>query len=112
MKIAIPITDGKLSSHFGHCERFAVFSVKMDQGLIKSRDNLLPPRHEPGVLPRWLHELGVNVIIAGGMGSRAKDLFLQDEITVVLGAGAEDPERLIEAYLGGELETGPNTCDH
>ena len=36
---------------------------------------LVPPPHEPGVLPGWLHHLGADVIIAGGMGQRAISLF-------------------------------------
>ena len=71
-----------------------------------------PPAHEPGALPRWLHEQGANVIIAGGMGQRAQQLFAQNGITVVVGAPADQPEQLVAAYLSGTLETGENVCDH
>jgi ATP-binding protein involved in chromosome partitioning len=52
------------------------------------------------------------VIIAGGMGRRAQQLFAQNGITVVVGAPAETPEQLVSAYLSGTLETGGNLCDH
>ena len=79
---------------------------------IANRVDLTPPPHEPGVLPRWLHEQNVNVIIAGGMGQRAQQLFTQNDITVVVGASSAEPEELIGAYLQGTLEVGNNACDH
>ena len=76
------------------------------------RKTLRPPPHEPGVLPRWLHEQGVNVVVAGGMGQRAYQLFAQNDIKVIVGAPASDPDDIVAAYLAGTLETGENVCDH
>jgi len=73
---------------------------------------LIPPPHEPGVLPRWLHEQGATHIIAGGMGRRAQDLFAQNGIRVIVGAPAGAPEELAAAYLAGTLVAGENVCDH
>jgi ATP-binding protein involved in chromosome partitioning len=112
MKIAIPLVQEKLSLHFGHCDQFAIFEVDIDSKTIVSRNDETPPAHEPGVLPKWLHELGVNVIIAGGMGQRAHQLFTQNDIKVVTGAQSETPENLVSAYLQDALVTGENICDH
>jgi len=112
MRIAIPLFEGKLSQHFGHCEQFAIIDTDGAAGGIAKREDLTPPPHEPGVLPRWLGGIGVNVIIAGGMGQRAQQLFAQSGIEVVVGAGPESPERLVSAYLDKTLETGANLCDH
>ena len=112
MKIAIPLAQGKLTLHFGHCEQFAIIDVNDESKEIANRVDLTPPPHEPGVLPRWLHEQNVNVIIAGGMGQRAQQLFTQNDITVVVGASSAEPEELIGAYLQGTLEVGNNACDH
>jgi predicted Fe-Mo cluster-binding NifX family protein len=73
---------------------------------------ITPPPHEPGLLPRWLHEQGATVIIAGGMGQRAQGLFAENGIKVVVGAPAEAPDALVRAYLDGTLKTGGNVCDH
>jgi ATP-binding protein involved in chromosome partitioning len=73
---------------------------------------MTPPAHEPGVLPQWLHEQGANMIIAGGMGQRAQQLFAQAGIQVVCGAGALAPRELVKKYLDGTLVTGDNICDH
>ena len=83
------MTQCNLSTHFGHCEQSALFDVDSDAASVRSPRLLAPPAHEPGVLPRWLHEQGADVIITGGMGARAQSLFAQNNITVVLGAPAE-----------------------
>ncbi|MFP4106163.1 MAG: NifB/NifX family molybdenum-iron cluster-binding protein [Phycisphaerae bacterium] len=112
MKIAIPIADGKLCMHFGHCQQFALVSVDTESQSIQSIDYLTPPPHEPGVLPRWLYQQGAEMIIAGGMGQRAQSLFTQNGVEVVVGAPAAEPEAIVQAYLADELEAGKNVCDH
>ncbi len=112
MKIAIPTADGRLAMHFGHCEQFAIIEVDDQTHAVESKETLTPPPHEPGVLPRWLHEQGVNVIIAGGMGQRAQQLFQSNDIRVVVGAPAETPGKLVESFMAENLETGVNLCDH
>ena len=72
----------------------------------------VPPPHEPGVLPKWLSELGVTHVIAGGMGGRAQALFTASNITVVTGAPVEDPQVLVKAWLANSLTTGENACSH
>lgn len=112
MRIAVPVTSGVLSSHFGHCEEFMLFDVDGDGKTIGSTQVLTPPPHEPGTFPKWLHEQGATLIIAGGMGSRAQSLFDQNDIRVVVGASASDPTALVRAFLDGSLATGANVCDH
>jgi len=110
MKFAIPLAEGKLTAHFGHCQQFALVEVEDNQ--IKNKATLVPPPHEPGVLPKWLHDQGANVIIAGGMGARALELFAQNNIQVIVGASALTPEELVKQYLDNTLQTGGNVCDH
>lgn len=108
MKFAIPLADGKLTAHFGHCQQFAI--IEADNERIQSKAFVLPPPHEPGVLPRWLQELGAQVVIAGGMGHRAIELFTQAGIKVVTGAPVAAPETLVASYLNNTLESGANLC--
>ena len=110
MKFAIPLAEGKLTAHFGHCQEFALVDVENKQ--IKNKQTMVPPPHEPGVLPRWLQRQGANVVIAGGMGARALDLFAQNGIKVLTGAPALAPEELVQHYLDNSLKTGANVCDH
>ena len=112
MKIAIPLADGKLCVHFGHCEVFAIVEVDEIAKEITCTNMLEPPAHQPGVLPAWLHEQGAEVIIAGGMGQRAQQLFTENDIEVVVGAPVRTAQELVAAYLAEALETGQNVCDH
>lgn len=112
VRIAVPVTDGLLSSHFGHCEIFALFDVDSQSNEIINRQDIQPPAHEPGLLPAWLKEKNADLIIAGGMGSRAQNLFAENGIRVVVGAPQNDPETVVKIYLEGTLETTDNLCDH
>jgi predicted Fe-Mo cluster-binding NifX family protein len=112
MKIAIPLTNGKISAHFGHCEQFAIVDVDVDRKEVKSSELLAPPAHEPGLLPRWLSELSVELVIAGGMGQRAQMLFNENNINLIVGATDNTTQELVEQYLNNQLESGRNICDH
>ncbi|MBP7831259.1 MAG: P-loop NTPase [Kiritimatiellae bacterium] len=112
MEIAIPVAEGKLCMHFGHCEQFALVDVDEKTKKVAGTQMLTPPPHEPGVLPRWLHEQGANIIIAGGMGQRAQSLFADNGIRVVVGAPTGAPSDLVASYLAGTLQSGANACDH
>jgi len=112
MKIAIPLTDGKLSAHFGHCQQFAVIVADPTTKKIGQQTLLTPPAHEPGVYPAWLAGQGATHIIAGGMGQQAQNLFARSGIEVVIGAPAEEPAMIVALFLEGKLETGSNLCDH
>lgn len=112
MRIAVPLAGGKLSMHFGHCERYAIVTVDTKTKTILKRDDIEAPPHEPGLLPPWLAGQGVNIIIAGGMGQRAQKLFAENGIQVIVGAPVEAPEKLVDDYLAGTLQTGNNLCDH
>lgn len=112
MRIAIPLASEKLTMHFGHCERFALVDVDLTTKTILRREDVDAPPHQPGLLPVWLAARGVNMIIAGGMGQRAQQLFADRGIEVIVGVAAETPERLVGDYLTGTLQAGENVCDH
>jgi len=107
---AIPMENGRLCAHFGHCQKFAIVETK-DNKIIKE-EFIDPPAHEPGVYPQFLAQQGVHIIISGGMGQRALDLFAQNNIKVCMGVNAETPSKLVELFLGDQLKTGENLCDH
>ena len=110
MRIAIPIAQGQLCLHFGHCEEFLMADIEDKK--IKNTSKVSPPPHAPGVIPQFLNEQNVDCIIAGGMGSRAQQFFNQYNIKVITGAQGNDPLEIINAYLNGTLATGANVCDH
>ncbi|MDP8231504.1 MAG: NifB/NifX family molybdenum-iron cluster-binding protein [Candidatus Zophobacter franzmannii] len=109
-KIAIPTTSNALSAHFGHCEKFAIYNVEDNK--IVSTEMIAPPPHEPGSHPKFLRELGCEVIIGGGMGSRAQGLFADNNIEVFIGVPDQSLEELVQTYINGQMVSGGNLCDH
>ena len=112
MRYAIPVSGNMVSTHFGHSEHFAFIDVDEERKEILRQELVPSPGHQPGLLPEWLAEEGVSVVIASGMGSRAQNLFNQNRIEVVIGALESDPEKAVVSYLSGALATGDNICDH
>ena len=112
MRIDIHLVDGQLSMHFGHCERFALVDVDPIGKKILKREDIEAPQHQPGLLPGWLAERGANMIIAGGMGPRAMALLSEQGIQVIVGTQCDTPDRLVAAFISGELHVGENVCDH
>lgn len=112
MKIAIPVANGRLNMHFGHCETLALLDVDPALNSIIRREDVAAPPHEPGLLPRWLAARNVDLVITGGMGQRAQSLFAEQNIHVIIGAPAETPEVLVASFLNGTLHSGVNACDH
>jgi len=109
---AIPVAGGRSCMHFGHCEQFALLDVDTEGKEILNFRQVDAPPHQPGLLPRWLHEQGVNLVMAGGIGRRAQDIFAEQGIDLIVGVPAEPPEKLVRSYLDGTLRTGENVCDH
>ncbi|MFT5875125.1 MAG: putative Fe-Mo cluster-binding NifX family protein [Clostridium sp.] len=107
MKIAIA-SDGKnVSGHFGFCEGFTIYEVENDKTVSKSFT--ANPGHKPGFLPVFLKELNVNLIIAGGMGGTAQNLFNEKGIEVVVGAKGLS-EDVLQKYINGELKSTGSVC--
>lgn len=109
MKIGVARDGDQVSAHFGQCEGYMLFTV--EEGTIISREEVENPGHAPGVLPQLMADIGADLVIAGGMGPKAIDLFCEHGIDVILGAqGSLDD--VVERYLRGELEEGSNVCHH
>lgn len=109
-RVAIPLENGRLCSHFGHCQQFSIIDV--ENNAIVKEDLVTPPPHEPGLLPAWLAEKGVTHVIAGGMGQRALNLFAEQKINVAVGALPKSSKELVNDWLKNALVTGANACDH
>ncbi len=113
MIIAVPLCEGRFTSHFGGADAFALYSVEGAGTAIDHREVAVPPEHGLGVFPMWLRNRGVTTVLAGGMGPRAAEIFLGQGIGVVLGAEGDDPEAMARAYLEGTLSTSGERChDH
>ena len=109
-KIAIPLENGVLCAHFGHCEQFAILEVVNNE--ITGINKITPPQHEPGLYPKWISEFGVTDVIAGGMGQKAITLFHAEQINVFVGAPADSAQELVADFLANKLSLNANYCNH
>lgn len=110
-KIAVPCDyTGILDAHFGHCKFFDLFEIEGE--IIISEEKVVPPPHEPGVLPKWLAEKGATDILAGGMGKRAIQIFNNHGVNVFVGAPQIKSRKLVEGYLDKSIDFSANYCDH
>ena len=109
VRVAISTDGDKVAAHFGRCQTYTI--VDIADGAIHNREVIPNPGHEPGFLPGYMAERGVNCIVAGGMGSRAQMLFNQHAIETIIGVSGAI-EETIQALLQGQLESGESTCEH
>lgn len=107
MKIAISTDGAMVSAHFGRCPSFTI--VEIDGESVVGRDVVENPGHHPGAIPKFLREMGVEYIIAGGMGRRASELFDGMGIEAVLGVSGSVDD-VIAKILDGTLEGGESLC--
>lgn len=107
IKIAVASEGKMVTGHFGHCESFIIFDTEKDK-IIKS-ESIPNPGHRPGFLPNFLNDIGVNVIISGGMGGGAVEIFNEKGIEVIVGARGNAQEA-VEAYLQGILKSTGSIC--
>jgi len=108
--IAIPMENGVLCAHFGHCQTFAI--VKVENSVITEINELVPPEHVPGLYPKWVAQFGVTDVIAGGMGQQAIMLFNQQNINAFVGAPMKNARELVNDFVADKLSLSANYCNH
>lgn len=107
MKISVACEGTNVAGHFGHCENFTIFETA--DGKIVSSNSIPNPGHRPGFLPNFLADMGAEVIISGGMGGGAVDIFNERNIEVIVGVTG-DAKQAVETYLRGELKSTGSIC--
>lgn len=107
IKIAVASENGMVTEHFGHCLNFNIFEAENNQ--IVNSKSIANPGHKPGFLPNFLNDQGVNVIISGGMGAGAIDIFNEKGIEVIVGARG-DAKNAAQQYLEGILKSTGSVC--
>jgi len=111
LKYAIPIYEGKLSSHFGQSTEFWLLDVD-DKGKVTKKQTLIVAPHSCGSLPSQLAEYGTQVVLAGGMGMGPRLAFQEAKIEVVVGVAEMDPEKAAVSHFKHTLKAGQNVCGH
>lgn len=108
MIIAVAKEGNEVSQHFGYCTGFEIFNIQ--NGEIKENNYSENPGHRPGFLPEFLAKKNVNVIISGGMGTSAQELFRKNNIKVIVGAKGDITD-IINKYINEELESTDEQCN-
>ncbi len=107
MKIAVATDQGMVAGHFGHCEGFTIYTIE-DNKIIE-KEFVPNPGHRPGFLPNYLSELGINIIIAGGMGGGALQIFDEKGIKAITGATGQ-VDGTVQRFLDGKLKSSGSIC--
>lgn len=121
MKIAVPARDNFVDGHFGHCEKFLIFSIDENKK-ITEEESIEPP---PGcgcksdIIPQ-LVEKGVTVLLAGNMGQGAVVKLQSSGINVVRGCAGE-VSKVVQLWTDGKIKDSgagcsghghDHTCEH
>ena len=104
--------ESPVSQHFGRCPYYVFIDLDENNQVTATSVVANPAiQHQPGDVPTFIHNQGVNVMIAGGMGLRAVDFFHQFGIDVATGASGTVKETL-ERWLKGDLYGDAPCNDH
>ncbi|MBN2502048.1 MAG: NifB/NifX family molybdenum-iron cluster-binding protein [Anaerolineales bacterium] len=101
--------DSRISHHFGRCPSYIL--VDLDGEEVKAVQSIANPffaQHQPGMVPEFIHNHDVKVMVSGGMGRRAIEFFAQYGIDVATGANGT-VQASLDAYLNGAL-SGAQPC--
>lgn len=110
MKICIPTSEGRLCSHFGHCDSFTIAEIDPVAKEIINVEEKVPDEGISCQSANWIAQQGVSKVLAGGMGARPMMAFMQNGIEVVAGCPELPIREIIEKYLSNTLEAGENSC--
>ena len=103
--------NSEMSMHFGRCPFFTLIDV--EEGKMTNAQVVANPafeNHVPGAVPKFIRDQNVNVMIAGGMGPKAVNMFNGFGLEVATGVGGKI-EKVLEAYLEGKVQ-GTVPCKH
>ncbi len=103
--------NSEMSMHFGRCPFFTLIDI--EEGKMTNVQVVTNPafeNHVPGVVPKFINDQQANVMIAGGMGPKAINMFNDFGIDVATGVGGK-VEKVLNAYLEGRVQ-GTEPCKH
>jgi len=111
MKIAVPVKENHdIDNHFGHCAFYQIFTVN-EQKVIVSAERMDSPVGCgcKSNIAEVFEQMGVQVMLAGGIGNSAINKISAHHINVVRNCEGNATE-LVKRYLAGEVTDGGNSC--
>jgi len=110
MKIAVPTRGTNVDDHFGHCEKYTIFTVGQNQQIEHLEE--LPSPQGCGCksnIAGILQQKGVTVLLAGNMGGGALQVLSMHGIDVYRG-NTGDARQVTEAFLQGKIKDSGVGC--
>lgn len=111
MKIAVPTSGTLVDEHFGHCTEFTVYEII--DGHIERKVSVKPPEGcgcKSNIVP-MLSNMGVRVMLTGGIGAGAVNILNYHGISVVRGANGPADD-CVALWLQGTLHDQDISCNH
>ncbi len=110
MKIAVTFENGNVFQHFGHTEKFKLYTVEDEKIVNLQIVDTNGSGH--GALSGFLKDNGVDVLICGGIGAGAQNALTEAGIKF-FGGVQGSADGAVMAYLQGKLTYNPDVhCDH
>ena len=110
MKIAVTYESGQIYQHFGHTEKFKIYTI--EDGKLVSSELVDTNGNGHGALAGFLAEQNVCVLICGGIGSGAQTALASVGIKVYGGVSGSCDEA-VNAFLENKLKFNPEVrCNH
>jgi predicted Fe-Mo cluster-binding NifX family protein len=100
-RIAVPSKAGMPVFDLHECGEVSI--VDVDAGRIQRIQTASVDPKDEELLPRQLEDMGVDVLIAGGIGPGTLDRLNRSHLNLVTGARGEKVEELVNAFLDGSL---------
>lgn len=108
-RIAIPITDGKLSEYFGQCNQYKIVEIKKNR--LISHVAQAPKEVEITSMPLWISNQGITDVVTYKIDGRIIDLFTNFKINLYIGISCKLPDEIIQSYLNGKLKSDEKIID-
>ncbi len=102
-RVAIPIFNDHLSEYFGECSYYQIFEI--GNKIVNKKFVELPVGVSITDIPGWLEKQGVTDIIAYKVNRQIISLFASKKVNLFVGIPQLNPEKLIEDYMNGKLES-------
>jgi len=102
-RVAIPISNNKLSEFFGECEQYEIYDI--DSGITGKQSANIPEGINIKELPDWIEKQGITDVIAYKVNPGIIRLFASKKVNLYVGIQPDSPQKLIDEYLQGKLES-------
>lgn len=102
-RVAIPVTNEKLSEFFGECNHYEIFEI--DGKIVGRQQARVPSGTGMSELPGWLEEKGITDVVTFRVNPKIINLFASIKVNLFVGVPIDSPQNLMEDYLQGKLES-------